>query len=149
MSALKNLLVVIAVATGKRDQAAKNLFQVQRNLTFSQGQMNQLETYARETETRWMVAGQASTTPELMRHHYQFMARLQHAIGLQQGVLDQAARHLALEEKLLLDAEIRLSGLKTALEKKRASLALVQHRREQKQTDEFAASRRHYANLAF
>jgi flagellar FliJ protein len=76
-----------------------------------------------------------------MRHHYQFMDRLTHAIGLQQGVLANALDKTDDAKKLVLEAEFRLTSLKQVLKKKQVTLAVCQYRREQKQTDEFAASR--------
>lgn len=141
MSAVRSLLLAIDLATRKRDQALQDLMQAQRNHAFAQGQMEQLETYGTETETRWLSAAQTSTTPELMRHHYQFMDRLNQAIGLQQGVLNNTVEKSNDAKKLALEAEFRLTSLKQVLKKKQAGLAVCQNRREQKQTDEFASSR--------
>lgn len=139
MSAVKSVLLAIEVASGRRDQAGKGLLHAQRAHLFAQDQMAQLQTYAAETEAKWATAAQVSTTPELMRHHYQFMERLHHAIGLQVGVLENASQKVEAARRVLLDAEFRLSGLKQVLKKKQADIALVQARREQKQMDEFAA----------
>ena len=141
MSAVKSVLLAIEVATRKRDQASQGLQYVQRVLLFAQDQMDQLEIYAAETESRWAVAAQTSTTPELMRHHYQFMDRLHHAIGLQNGVLDNAKRKVDIAKRLVLEAEFRLVNLKQVLNKKQTDVAVQQARREQKQMDEFAALR--------
>lgn len=141
MSAVSSVLLAIDVATRKRDQAMQDLMQAQSKLAHAQGQMEQLETYGVETESRWLNAAQTSTTPELMRHHYQFMDRLTHAIGLQQGVLVNALDKTNEAKKLVLEAEFRLTSLKQVLKKKQANLAVCQNRREQKQTDEFASSR--------
>lgn len=141
MSALKSVLLAIQVATGKRDQVAKGLLHVLRTHTFAQDQMAQLEGYAAETEARWSAAARTGTTPELMRHHYQFMERLQHAIGLQVGVLENTSRHVELTKRSLLEAEFRLTSLKQVLNKKQTDMLVLQSRREQKQMDEFAAQR--------
>lgn len=141
MSAVSSVLLAIDVATRKRDQAMQDLMQAQNKLAYAQGQMEQLQTYGVETEARWLSVAQTSTTPELMRHHYQFMDRLTHAIGLQQDVLANTLDKTNDAKKLVLEAEFRLTSLKQVLKKKQANLAVCQNRREQKQTDEFAASR--------
>lgn len=148
MSAVKSVLLAMEVATGKRDQVAKGLLHVLRAHTFAQDQMAQLEGYASETEARWAAAAQISTSPELMRHHYQFMERLHHAIGLQIGVLENTARNVELAKRLLLDAEFRLTSLKQVLKKKQTDLFVLQTRREQKQMDEFAAQCSRHSGLA-
>jgi len=142
MSAIRSFLLAIEMATRKRDQATQDLMRAQNAHLFAQNQMAQLETYADETESRWTAAAQTSTSPELMRHHYQFMGRLHHAIGLQKSVLDSESRKLDQAKRLVLDAEFRLVSLKQVLKKKQADISILQSRREQKQMDEFAALRR-------
>ena len=139
MSAVKSFLLAIDLSTRTRDQAAQDLMRIQSAHLFAQDQMNQLEVYAAETASRWTAAAQIGTTPELLRHHYQFLDRLQHAIGLQQVALANESRKVAHAKRLVLDAEFRLVSLKQVLKKKQTGLALIQTRREQKQMDEFAA----------
>lgn len=139
MSAVKSVLLAIEVATSRRDRAGTSLLHVQRAHLFAQDQMTQLQTYAAETEAKWAAAAQVSTTPELMRHHYQFMDRLHHAMGLQVGVLEETGQKVEAARRVLLEAEFRLSGLNQVLKKKQAEIALMQSRRDQKQMDEFAA----------
>lgn len=141
MSAVKSILLAIDVATRKRDQAGQGLTYVQSAHLFAQDQMVQLESYATETESRWTAAAQTSTTPEVLRHHYQFMDRLHHAIGLQSAALESASRKVDGAKRLVLEAEFRLTSLKQVLKKKQGDIAILQTRREQKQMDEFAALR--------
>jgi flagellar FliJ protein len=141
MNAVNSLFLAIEMATRKRDQASHGLMLVQNAYLFAQSQMSQLETYAAETESRWTAAAQVSTSPELMRHHYQFMGRLQHAIGLQQRALENESRRVEAARKMVLEAEFRLLSLTQLLKKKQADIAFLQSRREQKQMDEFAALR--------
>ena len=83
--------------------------------------------------------GNESSTPELMRHHYQFMDRLHHAIGLQRAVLAKAALQVEAANQVLLQAEFRLAALKQVLATKKAEVSARKAKREQKQMDEFAA----------
>lgn len=142
MSALKSVQLAIVVATQKRDQAGKGVVYAKRALMFAQDQMAQLETYAAETELKWSAAARATTTPELLRHHCQFMDRLHQAIGLQKGALVDAGRRVEVEKKHLLEAEFRLANLGQVLKKKQDAVDLLETRRDQKQMDEFAALRR-------
>lgn len=139
MSAFKSLLLAIDMATRQRDQASQVVMSVQKAQLFAQQQMGQLQTYAIETEARWHAAAQVMTTPELMQHHYQFMDRLHHAIGLQVSALENAARKTEAAKRLALEAEFRLANLKQVLKKRQADMSVLQSRREQKQMDEFAA----------
>lgn len=139
MSAIKSVLLAIDLATRKRDQAGQGVALLQNAQSSAQEQMTQLQTYATETEARWMAGAQTFTTPELMQHHYQFMDRLHHAIGLQEGVLENTRRKVEAAKRQVLEAEFRLISLKQVLKKKQTDLAIVQTRRDQKQMDEFAA----------
>lgn len=139
MSVLKSVALAIDLATAKRDQAGRVLAQLNRAHLFAQDQMAQLEVYAAETDTKWTTAAQISATPELMRHHYQFMGRLYQAIELQKGVLESSNIKVSTAKQQLLEADFRLASLKLVLEKKKADLSQLQSRREQKQMDEFAA----------
>jgi len=148
MSGVKSFLLAIDLAGRKRDDAIQVLMQAQRGHLFAQDQLAQLETYATETESKWTVTAQSGTTPEMLRHQYQFMDRLQQAIGLQNGVLENETRKVDAAKRMVLTAEFRLHGLKQVLKKKRADLAALQSRREQKQMDEFAAMRSRQVSTA-
>ncbi len=139
MSGVKSVLLAIQVATLRRDQAAAALMQLQQSQAFAREQMSQLQTYADETEARWAKAAQISVTPEMMRHHYQFMDRLHQAVILQEGVLGQWGSKVERARKHWLETEFRVTSLKQVLKNKEAELAVVQGRREQKEMDEFAA----------
>ena len=140
MSILNSLLLAIDLATRKRDQAMMVLQHLRRMHEASEEKMVQLEGYAAETELKWTAAAQVGSTPELMGHHYQFMARLHHAINLQRDVLSGSAQKIETARRLAMDSELRLASLRLALKKKQVDLALLHSRREQKQMDEFAAS---------
>ena len=149
MSAVKSFLLAIALATRKRDEAAQVVVRVQSAHLFAQDQMSQLEVYAAETASRWTATAQLGTTPELLRHHYQFLDRLQQAIGLQQEVLANESRKVDHAKRLVLEAEFGLVSLQQVLKKKQTALALIQSRRAQKQMDEFAALQTRRATVGY
>lgn len=139
MSALKTVLLAIDLATRRRDDAGKVLVQIQRSYRGAQEQMEQLESYAADTESKWAVSAQVRATPEILHHYYQFMDRLQQAIALQRHAVVNLDREFLAAKKLLLAAEIRIASLNQVLQKKRSGLVRLQAGREQKQLDEFAA----------
>lgn len=143
MSILKTVSLAIDQAAGKRDRVRSILQHVERSHHFAQEQMAQLDTYASETETKWMLTAQVNVSPELMRHHYQFMARLQHAIELQKSVVENSAEKVIDARQAALDAEVRLASLTQFLTTKEVSAQAEQVRREQKSTDEYASMKRH------
>lgn len=139
MLQLKSVLLAIDLATRKRDELARSAVRTQQNLKFAQEQMNQLEGYAADTDNRWLQPGAQARSVELIRHHYQFMDRLQQAIALQSGVIMNTGKQVAAAASLLLQAEQRLAGLNQVLKARQAELSQIQRRAEQRQTDEFAA----------
>jgi flagellar FliJ protein len=139
MSELRSVLLAIELATRQRDDLAKAAAKARRDVGFAQDQMGQLQGYAGDTDARWTGSASTGLSTELMRHHYQFMGRLQQAIAMQKDVMENTNRQLALAEKALLSAEFRLSGLNRVLETRQAARLLTQRRREQRQTDEFAS----------
>jgi len=139
MSKFNSLRVAIDLAESSRDQALALLQKQRNNLAHAQDQMDQLQTYAQETESRWARNAQAGTTPELMHHHYQFMTRLQQAVVLQQDVLSGSTSRLKAAQQQVLQAEIHRASLKLLLAKRQAQQVQHEQRREQKQMDEFAS----------
>jgi flagellar protein FliJ len=138
MSGLNGLQVALDLALGKRDAAAQVLAQVRQAWLAAQVQLDQLESYAQETTTRWGIAA-ARCTPELMRHHYQFMERLTHAIGLQTGIVTEHGRAVGRHAEALREAERKLEGLRQLHAARRREWQQLQDRRDQKLSDEHAA----------
>ena len=139
MSSLHALMVAIEMAARKRDEARQALRERQRAHEAAQAQMDQLQSYHAEMQQRWAPQEGAELKLEVMYHHEQFMARLQHAINLQTKMLQDQAIRLEAAQKALMAAELRLTSLNKVVETRRRDMALAQMRREQKQTDERAA----------
>lgn len=139
MSQLRSFVLAIELATRQRDELARALARAEKTMQFAKNQMHQLEGYATETDARWLRPTPDGRTTELLRHHYQFMGRLQQAIGLQSGVMSNSDQQVEKAKQLLLQAECRLAGLNQVLKSRQADLQRLEARREQRQTDEFAA----------
>ena len=140
------LTVAVELAERKRDEAGQALAQMRRRHDSAAQQMEQLESYAVDTQGRWSVAAQARTTPQIVGHYYQFMARLEQTIALQQGVMADVQRQCQVARQVLLDCEVYLAGLQRVLKKRRLEQDRSAARQEQRQTDEFAARARPVAS---
>lgn len=139
MTSLKTLLLAVELASRQRDAANQVLAETQQVLVQAQQQMLQLQTYARETEVRWELQGQQSTTPELMTHHYQFMDRLSQAMDMQGSVIREQEGRVAQARAVLVQADQRLASFRKVCDRRRADLARDQSRKEQREVDEMAA----------
>ena len=106
-----------------------------------QAQLEQLSGYAQETQGRWGMREGGTVQPEVMYHHYQFIGKLEHAIGLQTDTVHGQEQRVEKARQTLLAAELRLQSLQKLVERKQQEQALAQMRREQKQTDERASLR--------
>lgn len=139
MPAPNALSVALEMALRHRDDARRLLQDARNARQAAQDQLDQLSGYAQETQNRWGMRPDAAVQPEVMYHHYQFMNRLEHAMGLQTGVVGSHVERVGAAEQALLEAELRLASLKKLVEKRQRDALLAQTRREQKQTDERAA----------
>lgn len=133
------LQLAIELAERKRDERAQVLAQAQRQVLVGQQQLQQLQSYAGDTDARWTQGHNMALSAELIRHHYQFVERLQHAIGMQDGVIANLVRQENQCRAALVQAEMRLSGLKQVLEARKQLLIAAEQRREQGRMDEMAA----------
>ena len=141
MSLLSTLQLAIDVAARKRDLAAQALAQTQQRELAARQQLEQLEQYGRDTDTRWASQGQLCALPELMRHHYQFMERLDQAVQMQRRVVADQAQWTERARQVLVEADLRVATLEQVLRRKQDEVNLARNRREQRQMDEMAAVR--------
>jgi flagellar protein FliJ len=137
--AFRALERAIEQATQERHAQARHHAQVQKTLQCAHGQLHQLQSYAQDTDARWIGGHTVNLSAALIRHHYQFMSRLQHAVTQQQGVIANLERQLGSARQVWLQAEYRLAGFKQVLKDRHATRAQVQERREQRATDECGA----------
>jgi flagellar FliJ protein len=147
MPKFRALELAIEQSTQQRDAQARKHAQAQKTLQFAQGQLQQLQSYSNDTDARWIGGHAVNLSVELIRHHYQFMDRLQHAATQQMGVVANLERQLVTAHQALLQAEYRLAAFKLVLKGRRLEQQVVQQRREQRATDEFAAMR-HFRDRA-
>jgi flagellar FliJ protein len=141
MPKFRALELAIDQASRQRDEQARLYAQAQRALSYARNQLDQLQNYSADTDARWVAGRAVNLSVEMVKHHYQFMDRLQNAVHLQQGVLQNLERQLEATHQRVLQAEFRLAGFKQVLKARRAAHSQLLHRREQRATDEFAAQR--------
>lgn len=139
MSALKALQTAMELGERQRDDAARAVALAHQNQQAAQNQQDQLEAYARETEAKWLRRAQVTAAPEVMQHHYQFMAKLQQAIQFQTNVIRNHVNHVEQLRQGLIQVEQRLARFKHVFGARHREMAQLQARREQQQMDEMAS----------
>jgi flagellar protein FliJ len=135
----QSLYLAIDVAARSRDHWRKSVQAAAQSLSFANDQMQQLTSYASEKDAQWARSAQLGTTPEMLRHHFQFMTRLQQAVALQRVALNGLEAELAKRQTVLRDAQVRVLALQHVLASKLATDATYALKRERKHMDEFAS----------
>ena len=139
MSKSRAIRLATELATRQRDGLAQRHAQAIRNLDFAKSQLAQLEGYSRDTDGRWVAGGSAvALSTELIRHHYQFMDRLQQAVQMQLGVISRMEAAVATARKALLQAEYRVTGLNQVQKARETEVRMESQRRQQRTSDDFA-----------
>lgn len=141
MTTIQTLNKVVEIAEKRRDEARAALAQQQRELQIAQDQLQQLQTYAQEAHQRWRArSSTAGVDAQQLFHQRQFMAKIDHALEFQHGVIANREALIERGQNQLMVAERDVAGLRKYTERK---LQAVQHkalRQEQKATDEMALS---------
>ena len=141
MSNIQTLNKVVEIAEKRRDEARAALAQQQRELQIASAQMEQLQTYAQEAQTRWST--RSSTTgvdANLLHHHRQFMLKIDHALDFQRGVLSNREALIERCQNQVMVAERDVAGLRKYTERKLQVIQQKAQRQDQKATDEMALS---------
>lgn len=146
MGHLKGLALAVDLAEQQRLLAGKALAQSQRAYGFSQSQLQQLQSYLGDSQSRSVRTGQTLVGGVLLQGHHQFMGRLSLAIGLQEGVLNDVRQQLTAAKQASMAAEFRKASLDRVMRRRADVQARAVDRQEQKQSDEFASQR--YARAA-
>jgi len=139
MKALHGLQLAMEQAQRTRDDRARVVARLQAHLGSLRAQLQQLENYAVKTEKRWIGGTHSQITAEMVRHHYQFMERLRHAMELQTAVIAAALEDIDSARRLHLEMEVRLQGLREVMNRRMQQVQRGVWKREQRQSDEFAA----------
>ena len=138
MATPNGLQIALELACTRRDDAAQALAETRSSAAAARLQLEQLDHYRTECSERWSERC-TSCTPDLLQHHYQFMDRLTHAIGLQTDVVAQHERAVLRTAMLVRDAESRVQSLQQLWRTRERERVQAESRREQKQNDEQAA----------
>ena len=141
MADFSGLVLAIELATKQRDACQGRLAMAKRIVYQDRDQLSQLQVYANDKDARWLQSGSKQFSGELVKHHYQFMDRLQQAMALQSEVIKSSELAVKKVTSALLEHAIRLAGFKEALHLRLRAKDALEKRREQKQTDEFASQR--------
>ncbi|MEO8154822.1 MAG: flagellar export protein FliJ [Rhizobacter sp.] len=136
---LDPLMSLLSQAERERDTALTAMQRASETHLAALTQADQLIAYRSEYEARFREQFSRKSSIEILQCYQGFSARLGQAIDQQQQVTGHAALRLEQSRGALRDQEMRVASVRKLLERRLHELRQVTDRRDQKQTDEFAA----------
>ena len=141
MKRLQLLQMLLERECKRRDEVQSILRSAHANLDAQRQQADGLKTYRSEYCAKWSANFQLAAQMESLRRYHGCLARLDQAITQQANVVAHAQRAVDAAKQRLLEKEIRVKTVERLIERRKALLARIVDRREQKNLDEMAARR--------
>ena len=139
MPDLHALTVLLTQNVHQRDAATAEHLRAQAASRAAAAQADQLRTYRREYEQRWHAQFSVEGPITLVHCYHGFMQRLTQAVEHQAHIEEQAALHVKRALAAVSAAELRCASVRKLIERRSQEQRLAAERRDQNQTDEFAA----------
>ena len=139
MTNIHTLTVLLGRNESQRDAAIAEHLRTVAQSEAASAQAEQLRTYRREYEQRWNAQFAIEGRIELVRCYHGFMERLTQAVEHQLRVEAHAAAQVERALGVLREAELRCASVRKLIERRSLEQRLADERRDQKQSDEFAA----------
>ena len=138
---LQTLQTLLDHAARERDETLAVLMQAEDQTRRLREQLQQLQAYHADYSARAPGQGGHAVAIDQLRSHHAFMQRLDQALGQQQGLLEGADAHAALQRQVLLERETRVASVRKLIERRTQEQQRSAARREQQRSDEAAARR--------
>jgi flagellar protein FliJ len=136
---LDPLMALLAQAERERDEAMSVTQRALDTERAAHNQVEQLVVYRGEYENRFRDQFSRNGSIDILQCYQGFTQRLNSAIEQQKNVAAHSSLKVEQARTLLREQEIRVASVRKLLERRLAEMRLVADRRDQKQTDEFAA----------
>ncbi len=151
MTPMQPLLTLLAQSDSERDSVQAELTRVTALHQTAQAQTEQLVNYRCDYETRWTKKFQTASTVTMVQCYRGFVQRLTLAVEQQQQVTKQAAQQVGHVRGALVAQELRVATVRKLIERRVGEDRIAQARKDQKNSDEFAARsawNRHHADAS-
>ena len=139
MTSLQPLAAVLAQSERERDMALADLHRAQLASDAADAQAKQLLDYRSEYEQRWGAQFAREGKIELVRCYQSFVERLTQAVEQQTRIAEHASAQADRALVTLRECELRCASVRKLIERRTHEQRLAADRRDQKQSDEFAA----------
>ena len=141
MTPMQPLITLLAQSEAERDSAQAEFTRLTAIHQTAAAQAEQLVQYRRDYEARWAKQFQSASTMTLVQCYRGFMQRLSLAVEQQQQATRHAAQQAGLARSALVANEMRVATVRKLVERRVADDLAAQARKDQKNSDEFAARR--------
>jgi flagellar protein FliJ len=135
------LITLLEIAERERDAAEGALAQAEDMARRLAQQLEQLQAYRADYESRSPAGAGRAAPIELLRCHQGFMLRLDQALVQQQGVLKQSQQRVEQQRSELMAHQMRVAGVRKLLERRVREQDAHGQRQEQRRSDELALQR--------
>jgi flagellar FliJ protein len=135
---IRTLQMLLEREEAARDEAALALQRAEDLRARLQAQTEQFQQHRAEYVARWQGEFQRQGGVEILQCYRSFMQRLDQAVTQLVGQMGQTEASAERCRKRLVQAQTRVAAIRTLIERREQALALVERRRDQKQTDEMA-----------
>ena len=139
MTNIHTLTVLLGRNESQRDTAIAEHLRTVAQSQAASAQAEQLRTYRREYEQRWNAQFAVVGQIELVHCYHGFMERLTQAVEHQLRVEAHATAQVECALGAVRAAELRCASVRKLIERRNLEQRLADERRDQKQSDEFAA----------
>ena len=139
MTPMQPLITLLAQSEAERDGAQAEFARLTAVHQTAALQAEQLVQYRLDYEQRWAKQFQSASTMTLVQCYRGFMQRLSLAVEQQQQACRHAAQQAGLARSSLVAHEIRVATVRKLVERRVADDLSAQARKDQKNSDEFAA----------
>lgn len=138
-SNLQTLAILLERAEADRDEAMRQLQDVQARADAARAQHGQLTQYRGEYQQRWTQQFSRQGTMEIVGCYQNFSGKLDQAIDNQGNVSQHADQRVVRARDALRELEMRVASIRKLIERRRLESSRATQRQEQKVTDEQAA----------
>lgn len=139
MTDLQPLTVLLGHNMRLRDAALAEHLRLAAASQAATAQAEQLRTYRREYEQRWNAQFSIEGRVELLHCYQSFMERLTQAVEHQVRIEAHTASQVERALLALRETEVRCASVRKLIERRTHEHRQAAERRDQKQSDEFAA----------
>ncbi|HYG43596.1 MAG TPA: flagellar export protein FliJ [Bordetella sp.] len=130
---------LIGLAKESTDEAARVLGRLNTERNHAEQQLSMLQDYRQDYLDRLQAAMRSGMSAADCHNYQRFIGTLDDAIGQQTAVLRQADTYLAQGRTHWQQQQRRLNSFDALADRERRALAVLETRREQRASDEFAS----------